>query len=59
MTLGAALLILLLCVQVSRIRVLEASSGALMSGEVISFTVFRAGKMGVGSEVTALRGNLL
>jgi hypothetical protein len=53
-------LTLLLCVQVSLIGVLEALSGAFMSGQVIFFSVVLAtGTMGVGSEVMVLRRDLL
>jgi hypothetical protein len=58
--LGAGLLMLLLCVQVSLIGVLKVLSGAFMSGQVIFFSVvFGAGTMGVGSKVTVFGSYLL
>ena len=58
--LGAGLLMLLLCVQVSLIGVLKVLSGAFMSGQVILFpVVFGAGAMGVGSKVTVFGSYLL
>jgi hypothetical protein len=53
-------LMLLLCLQVRFIGVLEGLSGALMSGQMIFFSVvLGAGTMGVGSEVMVLRRDLL
>ena len=58
--LGAGLLMLLLCVQVSLIGVLKVLSGAFMSGQVIFFSVvLGAAAMGMGGQVTVLRGYLL
>jgi hypothetical protein len=54
------LLMLLLCVQVSPIGVLEVLPGALVSGQVILFSmVLGAGTVGVGSKVTVFSRYLL
>lgn len=57
---GPGVLMFLLCVQVSLVRVLKGLSGALMSGQVIFFSVMLgAGAMGVDGKVVVLRGDLL
>jgi hypothetical protein len=57
---GPGLVMLLLWVQVSLIGVLEVLSGAFVSGQVIFFpVVLGATTMGMGGQVTMLRGDLL
>ena len=57
---GPGLLMLLLWVLVSIIAVLKVQSRAFMSGQVIFFSVvLGAAAMGMGSQVTVLRGYLL
>ena len=58
--LGPSLRMLLLWVLVSLIGVLKGLSGALMSGQVVFFSVvLGAGTMGVGSKVLVLGSDLL
>ena len=57
---GPGLLMLLLWVQVSLIGVLEVLSGTFVSRQVIFFSVvLGAAAMGMGGQVTVLRGYLL
>ena len=57
---GPGLLMLVLRDQVSLVGVLQCLSGALVSGQVIFFSVvLGAGPMGVGGQVTVLSGYLL
>jgi hypothetical protein len=54
------MLVLILCVQVRLIGVLEGLSGALMSGQVIFFSVMLgAATMGVGGKVLVFSSYLL
>jgi hypothetical protein len=57
---GSLMLVLILCVQVRLIGVLEGLSGALMSGQVIFFSVMLgAATMGVGGKVLVFSSYLL
>ena len=57
---GSLMLVLILCVQVRLIGVLEGLSGALMSGQVIFFSVvLGAAAVGMDSKVPVLERYLL